>query len=60
MMKNSLKISFLMTVLTLVSCQKVINIDLKDSEPVIVIEGEVNEGDSLHSIIISKIFRYNI
>ena len=57
-MKNSLKISFLLTILTLVSCQKVIDIDLKDSEPVIVIEGEVNEGDSLHTIVISKSVKF--
>ncbi len=57
-MKNSLKISFLLIILTLVSCQKVINIDLKDSEPVIVIEGEVNEGDSLHTIVISKSVKF--
>jgi hypothetical protein len=57
-MKNILKISFLLTTLTLVSCQKVIDIDLKDSDPVIVIEGEVNEGDSLHTILVSKSVKF--
>ncbi len=57
-MKNSLKISFLFAILTLVSCQKVIDIDLKDSEPVYVIEGEVNEGDSLHAIYITKSVKF--
>ena len=36
------------------SCQKVINIDLKDSTPQYVIEGQVNKGDSVHIISISK------
>lgn len=42
-----------------VGCQKVINIDLKDSEPVIVIEGEVNEGDSVHRVTISKSVKFS-
>lgn len=36
------------------SCTKVINIDLKDSEPQYVIEGEVNKGDSIHTISITQ------
>jgi hypothetical protein len=58
MMKSSLKISFLLAILTLVGCQKVIDIDLKDSEPVYVVEGEVNEGDSLHTIYITKSVKF--
>lgn len=36
------------------SCQKVINIDLKDSESQYVIEGQVNKGDSVHVVSITK------
>ena len=36
------------------SCQKVINIDLKDSTPQYVIEGQVNKGESVHIISITK------
>ena len=57
--RNRLQIIILFfTALFFVGCEKVINIDLKDSEPVFVIEGEVNEGDSLHTIKISKSVKF--
>ncbi len=57
MIKNINSFHFFLIIFTsliFISCEKVINIDLKDSNPIIVIEGELNEGDSLHTIKISK------
>ena len=47
-------VALLLSTLLFVSCEKVIDIDLKDSKSSIVIEGEINEGDSLHTIRITK------
>jgi hypothetical protein len=47
-------VTLLFLTLLFVSCEKVIDIDLKDSKSTIVIEGEINEGDSLHTIRITK------
>ena len=47
-------VALLLSSLLFVSCEKVIDIDMKDSKSTIVIEGEINEGDSLHTIRITK------
>jgi hypothetical protein len=46
------------TILFFVRCEKVIDIDLKDSDPLYVIEGEVNEGDSVHIVKITKSVKF--
>ena len=46
-------VALLLSSLLFVSCEKVIDIDMKDSKSTIVIEGEINEGDSLHTIRIT-------
>ena len=38
----------------LFSCRKVIDLKLKDSEPQYVLKGEVNAGDSIHTLSITK------
>lgn len=53
---------FLLIILTSVifsSCTKVINIDLKDSESLYVIEGEVNKGDLVHYVSITKSTKFS-
>lgn len=40
-------------IILLGSCQKVIQLDLKDAQTFTVIEGEVNAGDSVHTIKLS-------
>ena len=54
MMKNI----FIYTIIAILgfisSCQKVIDLKLKDSTPQYVIEGEVNSGDSVQTVLISK------
>lgn len=52
-------LNFILISIILISCEKVINIDLKDSDPIYVIEGELNEGDSLHTIKISKTVKFS-
>ena len=52
-------LNFILISILLISCEKVINIDLKDSDPIYVIEGELNEGDSLHTIKISKTVKFS-
>ncbi len=47
-------VSYFIIGLILFSCTKVINIDLKDSTPLYVIEGAVNKGDSVHIITITQ------
>ena len=46
--------SFLVLIVTISSCTKVINLDLKDSDPQYVIEGMVNKDDSVHFVFISQ------
>lgn len=41
------------------SCTKVINIDLKDSEPKYVVEGEVNKGELNHIITITQTIKFS-
>ena len=45
---------FILALVSFVSCQKVIELDLKDAETFVVIEGEVNAGDSVHTVLLSK------
>ncbi len=45
---------FILVLVSFVSCQKVIELDLKDAETFVVIEGEVNAGDSVHTVLLSK------
>lgn len=47
---------FAVTILTLIitSCTKVIDIDLKDSEPLYVIEGAINKDELVHTIAITQ------
>lgn len=59
MINTKYVLGFIISSLVFVGCQKVINIDLKDAEPVIVIEGMLNEGDSLHTIIITKSLKFS-
>jgi len=40
--------------LIFISCEKVIDIDLNDSEPLYVIESDLNDGDSPHTVRISN------
>lgn len=41
------------------SCRKVIDLKLKDSEPQFVLKGEVNAGDSVHVVSITKSVSFN-
>ena len=41
------------------SCEKVITLDLKNSDPLYVIEGEVNKGELIHSVIITKSVKFS-
>ncbi len=52
-MKNILFI-LLAAAVTLVSCRKVIDLDLKETDPQFVLKGEVNAGDSVHTLNITK------
>ena len=45
---------FILTLLSFVSCEKVIELDLQDAQTFVVIEGEVNAGDSVHTVLLSK------
>lgn len=47
-------ILFILALVSFVSCQKVIELDLKDAETFVVVEGEVNAGDSVHTVLLSK------
>lgn len=61
-MKTKNQILFLLTILTSVifsSCTKVINIDLKDSQSLYVIEGEVNSGELVHFVTITKSIKFS-
>jgi hypothetical protein len=49
-----ISLSLVLFLLLMSSCEKVINIDLKDSDPLYVIEGAVTDGESIHTIKISK------
>lgn len=42
-----------------VSCRKVIDLELKESDPQIVLKGEVNAGDSVHTLSITKSVAFN-
>jgi hypothetical protein len=58
-MKTGLKDTFriilsLMTILLLQGCQKVINVDLNEAEPHIVIEGLINDRRGPYTVAISK------
>ncbi len=55
-MKNILFI-LLAAAVTLVSCRKVIDLDLKETDPQFVLKGEVNAGDSVHTLNITKYSR---
>lgn len=52
-MKKLIIFSFLFS-LTLFSCRKVIDLELKDSEPQYVIKGVVSAGDSVHTVRITQ------
>ncbi len=52
-MKKILFVGFLCSI-GLFSCRKVIDLELKDSEPQFVLKGEVNAGDSVHTLLITK------
>jgi hypothetical protein len=45
---------FCFGIFSLTNCTKVIEVDLDDAEPNYVIEGEVNSGESIHTIKISQ------
>lgn len=51
-------ISFLITLITLISCEKVIDVELEDSEPKIVIEAVLEEGENEFEVKISKTAPY--
>lgn len=54
-MKRYNRLLFLFaSISVLFSCQKVIELDLKESDPFYVIEGEVNKDSLIHTIYISK------
>ena len=53
--KSILHIIMLMVaMLTVLSCQKVINVDLNEAAPVIVIDGTINDRRGPYAVIISK------
>lgn len=54
MLKRTYFIAIAILVFVTSSCTKVIDIDLKDSEPFYVIEGGVNKGELVHTITITK------
>ncbi len=41
------------------SCTKVITLDLKNSDPLYVVEGEVNKGELIHSVNITKSVKFS-
>lgn len=41
------------------SCTKIITLDLKNSDPLYVIEGEVNKGELIHSVNITKSVKFS-
>ncbi len=58
--KNILYIAFCFTIVFLfTSCTKVITLDLKDSEPLYVIEGSVNKGELIHFVNITQSIKFS-
>ncbi len=57
-MKNLALIIFL-SIIGLTSCRKVIDLQLNDSEAQFVLKGEVNAGDSIHTLSITKTISFN-
>lgn len=55
-MKNYFKILLLLVVISssLISCQKVIKVDLNSQDPKFVIEALFTSGDSVHTVLITK------
>lgn len=54
MRRYNILIVLFASISVLFSCQKVIELDLKDSEPFYVIEGAVNKDSLVHTILLSK------
>lgn len=52
--KRIYTLSLLLLVFVITSCTKVIDLDLKDSDPLYVIEGVVNKDDSVHIVSITQ------
>ena len=57
-MRKVLFIALLVSLGT-VSCRKVIDLELKDSDPQIVLKGEVNDGEIVHTLSITKSVAFN-
>lgn len=50
---------FLLLALFSTSCQKVIDVDLNDADPTIVVEGEVLVGDTTHRVKITRTLNFD-
>lgn len=59
MLNKTIFLIILLVLTVLSSCEKVIQLDLKDSEQQIVIEGEINADDSVHTVLISKSIKFS-
>ncbi|MEZ4938254.1 MAG: DUF4249 domain-containing protein [Crocinitomicaceae bacterium] len=51
--------SLIILILIFASCEKIIDVDIPDSEPQIVIEGKINTDTTLYSVFIRKTVAYN-
>jgi len=54
MIANKYILVLIISSLTLFSCEKVIDIDLKDAEPVIVIDGQITDSIGLNMVTLTK------
>ncbi len=52
--------AFILTIITLVACNKVININLNDAAPQLVIQGSVSNAAGLTTVTISRTINYSL
>ena len=58
--KNILYVALFLSITVIFSgCTKVITLDLKDSDPLYVIEGEVNKGELIHHVNITQSIKFS-
>lgn len=55
-MKNYL---YIVVCILIVSCQKVINVDLNKKDPQFVVEGNIIKGDSIHTLKLTKTLNFD-